>query len=102
MKNGGRGSGGKQEQSKNDKNEGRIIYFGPNISIFLNGYGFFWWRGGCLLLLLLLLLLKKKIERDDIDLGEGERGACGVLRPFGDVGGVRCAGWRFPMKSSPK
>ena len=38
-KNGGRGSGGKQEQSKNDKNEGRTIYFGPNISIFLNGYG---------------------------------------------------------------
>ena len=45
-----------------------------------------------MLLLLLLLLLKKKLERDDIYLGEGERGACGVLRPFGDVGGVRCAG----------
>ena len=42
--------------------------------------------------MLLLLLLKKKLGRDDIDLGEGERGACGVLRPFGDVGGVRCAG----------
>ena len=25
---------GKQERSKNDKNEGRIIYFGPNISVF--------------------------------------------------------------------
>ena len=41
---------------------------------------------------MLLLLLKEKLERDDIDLGEGERGACSVLRPFGDVGGVRCAG----------
>ena len=40
----------------------------------------------------MLLLLKGKLERDDINLGEGERGACGVLRPFGDVGGVRCAG----------
>ena len=39
-----------------------------------------------------LLLLKWKLERDDIYLGEGERGACGVLWPFGDVGGVRCAG----------
>ena len=42
--------------------------------------------------MLLLLLLKEKLERDDINLGEGERGTCGVLRPFGDVGGVRCAG----------
>ena len=41
---------------------------------------------------MLLLLLKEKLERDDIDLGEGERGACGFLRPFGDLGGVRCAG----------
>ena len=42
------------------------------------------------MLLFLLLLLKEKLERDDIDLGEGERGACGVLRPFRDVGGVQC------------
>ena len=42
--------------------------------------------------MLLLLLLKEKLERDDINLREGERGACGVMRPFEDVGGVWCAG----------
>ena len=41
---------------------------------------------------MLLLLLKENLERDDTDLGEGERGAYDVPQPFGDVGGVRCAG----------
>ena len=42
--------------------------------------------------MLLLLLLKGKLERDDINLGEVERGACGVMWPFEDVGGVQCTG----------
>ena len=42
----------------------------------------------------MLLFPKEKLERDDIDLVEGERGTRVVLRIFWGVGGVQWLGWR--------
>ena len=62
--------GGNKSNQKTIKMREELYISVQIYRFFLNGYGIFWWRGGCLL----LLLLKEKLERDDIDLGVGERG----------------------------